>query len=491
MSSTLMLWALPVALWALATGYSGFDLGKYSDDWSQSFINPSNGSVDAAFHPWVRWPYFFRPLYFVVIWGINTAFWERDWVRHAICAMVHLGVGALLFRVLRRIGVSAGVAIAGVTVFLVWPLNGEAVLWPAAIGLPLGAAAWLAGCSRAVAFARQTPDGRPWWRVAELGAWAFVAACFHEQAAAATAGVGALYLGCCAKEQGWGLRVRRAALATVGCGAGCAMYGALLMATAPRGRRGSMGSLVGAETLGSRVEQFAARAGDWVWGTRGQGVAIEGAMEGAKIVGSGVSVWMWGPFGVLGAVLWAVGFSGVWKDSAPPLRPPHRAGGWMARTGWLVVFGVVGAAASLLPVMVTQRNSVASRYFYVLVLGVCFAGAVGVDGFARWVGERMRGVVVGMAMGVAGVVGVWGAMGMVWWQQAFRARAEAERVIGEQLRWAVATPVEGAVVVPVSIARARPALGEAFPEGPVPGAMTQSWACWGFVQKTFGRGDMS
>ncbi len=484
-----MLWMLPLALWALATGYFGFDLGKYSDDWSQSFINPSDGSVDTAFHPWVRWPFFFRPVYFVVIWTINTMFWEHDWARHAIAALVHLGVGALLFRVLRRIGVSAGAAIGAAAVFLVWPVSGEAVLWPAAIGLPLGAAALLVACERAAAFARQTPDGRPWWRAIELGAWTFLAACFHEQTAAATAAVPALYLACCPQQQEIVLRVRRAAVATAGCGVGCLVYIALMRATVPAGRRGSGVSLVSMGDAPVRLEQFVARAGDWLWGARGYEVMVGAGVRGAKLLASGATVWAWGSFVVVGVVLWV-----VWC-ATPSSRPVNAGERPAARWAWLVLFGIGFGLVSLAPIAITKSNAVASRYFYVLTLGIAFATAAGAEGLARWIASRGhgragRGLAIAAMLGTAGL-GAWGAMGMVWWQNAFRERAAADASIGTQLRWAVAQPPRDAVIVPVSIARRREPESRVFPEGPVPGALTQPWACWCFVQRTYGRGDIS
>jgi hypothetical protein len=159
-----------------------------------------------------------------------------------------------------------------------------------------------------------------------------------------------------------------------------------------------------------------------------------------------------------------------------------------------MLFGVTAALASLLPVLVTRNNAVASRYFYLVTLGMAWAGAVGADALVRWM-ERRGGNVwraaAGAMMLATVAIGVWGALGMVWWQGAFKTRAEMDRTMGEQLRWLVARPEKGAVVVPVSVARSRTARKGPFPEGPVPGALTQPWTCWCFVQKTYGRGDMS
>jgi hypothetical protein len=479
---TLLLWLFPVAIWAVATGFYGFHLGKYSDDWSQSFINPQTGHADASFHPWVRWPFFFRPLYFIVVWALNTACWEHDWARHLIAALAHFSVGICLYRLLRRIGLNRPASIAPVSIFLACPTHEEAVLWVAAIGIPIGTALFLIACERVVDFSRLIPDGRPWGRLAVIGLLIFAAACFHEQPAAAAAALPALYLACCIPNQPLWVRVRRTAFVTIFVGGACVLYATLITLTAPAGRRGSLASLVTGSNASERFTGFAREVGRWLFGDHARDAVIDAAGRGLRLAFAQPAGWLFALLLAVGLGAWFFVFPRCWA---------RRHGHWTTRrTPWLLAFCAIIPIASLLPVAMTASNGIYSRYFYVLTLGLPLLIAILID---RASGAGLRGgprratpVLVAL---LAAAISIGGALAMVSWQGDFATRAAMDGGIGAQLAALVPDPPRSAVVVPVSIATPRDLAARAAHA--IPGVLERPFAGWAFIQHIYGRDDLS
>jgi hypothetical protein len=181
-------WALPLALWLIATAWFGFDIGKFSDDWAISLRTPETDAYQWPASPFIRWHYFWRPAHLLTVYGLATAFWHHDWVNHAISALAHLGVGVLLYRFLRVVGIGSVAARCAMCVFLVVPVSVGAVLWLAALGSVVGVG-WLLWIAMVcVRMARAEGKGRggrrEWaWRRTSRCSWR---RCLREGAAGRT-----------------------------------------------------------------------------------------------------------------------------------------------------------------------------------------------------------------------------------------------------------------------------------------------------------------
>jgi hypothetical protein len=479
---TLLLWLFPIAIWAVSTGFLGFGLGKYSDDWSQSFINPQTGHADAAFHPWVRWHFFFRPLYFIVVWAINTAFWEHDAARHLIAALCHLAVGICLFRLLRRIGLNRPASIVPVSVFLACPTHYEAVFWVAAIGIPIGSALFLIAAARVVDFSRQIPDRRPWWRLAAIFLLIFSAACFHEQPAAGAASLPALYLACCISNQPFFIRLRRAMLVGISGGLACIFYTALITLTAPAGRRGSLSSLVTGAHASDRLSNFTRDIRRWLIGDHARDAVIDAAERGLHIASSHTATFIFPPLLLAGLAAWFIAFPANWSRTL---------GNWTTRrTPWLFAFCAILAIASLVPVAMTASNGVYSRYFYVFGLGFPIACACLIDLLSGLrIPRSLRFALPCSVALVAAALTLWGSLAMISWQREFAARAAVDREIGARLLELVPNPPRNAVVIPIAISL--PHTGTRSPDHSIPGVLERPHAGWAFIQHLYGRADVS
>lgn len=115
---------------AMATFFVG-DTGVYNDDYFLNQREPATGQIESLVmnRPWHLW----RPVTRVVLPALVTTLWETPWALHLIGAVLHVAVVGLGYGLMRRVGVSAGIAAAGAMVFMVYPVHFEAVLWIAII----------------------------------------------------------------------------------------------------------------------------------------------------------------------------------------------------------------------------------------------------------------------------------------------------------------------------------------------------------------------
>ncbi len=484
------LWAFPLTLWLVATGWYGFDLGKYSDDWAISLRTPETDAYAWPASPFLRWGYFWRPLHLVAVYGLATVFWHHDLVNHAISALAHLGVGVLLYWALRRFRSSRGVAIGVVSLFMTFPLHHEAVLWPAALGSVVSTALLLLLVPWWGEFASRPADGRPWKSVAGMAALTFVIACWHEQAAACAAAAFAVSWARSPVEQSWRVRARRAALVMLAGGVGCAVYVGLLAGTAPSGRRGSMGNMVQVAGTDARVESVLSQVREWILGSNFVDAAIGPGLKGWSWMGETGPGW----WGVAGIVIAVFGWILMCWSERIVLPVMGDAQGGVVRRRWLIVFGVVGAIACFVPIAITRSNPVYARYFYPVAACMAFALASVADGVLDGVGRksiRMRWAFAWVFGAITVVASLFGAGAMVDWQRAYRDQYERDREVARQLLVLLPSPPRGAVFVPIRIDGGWMERARTYPFGRVPGALTQPWSSWAFVQRAYGRSDIS
>lgn len=491
--SVLALWAFPLALWAVCVAWYGFDLGRFSDDWAISLRTPETDAYRWPASPWVRWPYFWRPLHLVSVYGLATIFWHASWVIHAVSALAHLGVAVALFSLLRSIGCMRGAASAGAVMVLAWPLNYEAVLWPAAIGSVVGTGGFLLLALLVVRLARnrrelQRAESLRW--IGAIAGTAFLTACWHEQPAACAAGLAALVMAVRPRGMPARMIVRRILLVGSAAALGCGTYIALLMGTAPGGRRGSAESLVSLDGAELRLQSTLSQIREWLFGSRFVEAAVGQAVAGARIAAER-------PLGamVLAAV---VALAGWWVLRGLRAGDAERGDGAGVAAGrpyawpWLVIFAVVISAASLVPVVLVRGNYVFARYFYPTGVGVAVIGATLLDSVLVRAGGAFAWRVCRLVFGgLIAVMCLIGMLAMVGWQDDFRERSMLDEQVAQNLREAVPALPSGAVLVPVQTADHARFKGRAFPAGRVPGALAQPWSSWAFVQRSFARSDLS
>lgn len=404
--------------------------------------------------------------------------------------MAHLGAALLLYRALRTFRSNRGVAIGVVSLFLTFPLHHEAVLWPAALGSVVSTALLMLLVPWWGEFASRPADGRPWKSLAWMATLTFIVACWHEQAAACAA---ASFAACLARSpvgQRWLVRVRRAALVMLAGGTGCALYVALLAGTAPAGRRGSIANMVQVVGSDARVGSVVSQVRAWILGSSFVDAAIAPGLMGWSRMGATALGWLGiaAVFASAGGWMWSC----LNEQSLLPAGNDARAG--VVRKRWLILFGVLGAIACLIPIAITRSNPVYARYFYPAAACMAFAIAAIANGALDAAGRasaRKRMVLAAFLGAITVTVSLYGASGMADWQRAYRDQYERDREIARQLRVLVPSPPRGAVFVPIRIDGASMERTQAYPFGRVPGALTQPWSCWAFVQRTYGRSDVS
>lgn len=483
--------ALLVGLWALCSGgVHGFALGRHSDDWAYTLADPSGHGL-AGVTPFVRYGYFFRPLFFLTVYGVNTLGGAGAWPAHLLTGLAHLGAGLGQLRVLRRLHVPIGPAGLAAGAFLALPMHYEAVLWSASLGLTAGMACAVATLLLALRFIEAPSVPRPLSGRATLG-WcaalagmAFVTACWHEQPAAAACAGPALMLAGRPGFQRWGVTVRRAALAGLSLGAGCAAYMALLVKTTPAGARGSAASLAGLASVPGRMARVLEGSWDLSFGARGmERLAGAQALGWEELRSAWGWAWMIG-LGVLAAawVAWA-----WWMPRPPRVRETPMPRG---RALALIGAGAGVAVLGLAPVALIQGTFVFPRYLYPASFGLAMALGAAVSMLVPPWGSRWSAAPARVFAGVVGaaVLLLGAAPAMVGWGAAYRARDAMDRRIVASLRPQVPDPPRDAVFVVID-PRDASATGRGF-DAAIPGNLHLPWGAAPLVARLYGRADLS
>lgn len=237
--------AFAVVLWFASTFFFLGDTGKHSDDYGVVMRDPATGAINLSHHPWVRWPYFWRPLHLAHASAINTISWDHPWIGHLELAVAHGLVAWMLMGLLTRLGVRRPISYAAALLFMACPLIAEAVLWTSASCNAISCLFLF----RTLELVRRQGAGPPTHiRTLWIALLSFITACWYEPGAAALAAVPFVYLAArartiepaLARASPW----RGALRCTIAAGFGCLLYATLLLITAPPKTRGGSESLV-------------------------------------------------------------------------------------------------------------------------------------------------------------------------------------------------------------------------------------------------------
>jgi hypothetical protein len=335
------------------------DIGKWREDFTWTLRDPVTGLNDWA--GLFRFPFFWRPCSLVYVRGLNTLFWNFDPPRQALAVLAHLFTAWMLLRAMRAWGASPRIAGTGALLFLVLPQTYEVALWPSATPTAIATGIFLL----LVAWAPRLAKARP-LAIAGFVALGAVIPCWNEQPAAGLAALPLLLLA----DRGEPRRLTRAVLITGAVGLACVAYLALYLVTSPHGGRGAIGSYTPPDELANKVLIILRDAADKLVGTSAYGMLRGGLRLGAPVLETTRGV-LWLLFATLAGLAWA--FRSRYPTAHIGPRPP-----WQA-----ILFGVLAAAAMLVPMVVITLVRVEPRMLYAPAACLIFAGTCAVTALLR------------------------------------------------------------------------------------------------------------
>lgn len=474
--------ALPALVWLVGSFYFLGRLGKWIDDYGAHLRDPATGAIRWGEMLVPQWWFFWRPIHIQLIYWLQTLFYNHDWVNHLFSALMHALACFGLWKFLRECGIGRCCAACAAVVMLGSVQGFEAVFWPATVSTSIATAAFFWAAVLVVRHA----GGREGTRaVVALGVLGFVIPCLYEQQAAALAATPVLYLAAArpgARRGTWWNDVGRMVVALAPCGVAVLVYVALFVVTvrADRMARESQfgrpeevwpHALFLLKAMGLNVLPFLELGGLWDAGVR-------------TLRGSWIGLFGWGALAgaTMGAWVWA-----WWSERRDDRAADH--GGAMERRrvhpGALVVFGVLCALLSLVPIAAITGAGISPRLAYFPLACALMALAGGLDLAVGRIGRIAAIGRTGVALG-AGVLAVVGSVYMVGAQWHMRHRYEADGRMMRSLRRAIPNPAPGTLLVPMR--------WEPDPEGPTtarPGGSFQPiwmspWAINTEVKRVYG-----
>jgi hypothetical protein len=336
------------------------DIGVYNDDYFCNQRDPATGEVQDLVmnRPWHLW----RPLTRRVLSPLVTLLWPHPWMLHAIDAMIHAAITAMVYALLRRFRVHPGVAGPCALAFMIYPGHFEAVLWIAItctlLSVLLVLTVWhvyLWWLTRSQAHSIPVRLGA----LGAMGGLAWCAAAFNEQPPAALVALpfAWLVIGPAAGRSRLH-RTVRTALPMVVAGSALLLY-----------VRGFVRNTPGFHGLGVAQQGAVGRLGELVRQLPGESILanfIGGAWrQGLQCVASHPS-----RAGILLALIGLAALPWCWRGTArrgvPALDRPRAIG--------LLLLGTVWAAAVWLPVAMAHAHPL-PRLFYPSAIGLAIAAA--------------------------------------------------------------------------------------------------------------------
>ncbi len=495
-SWTALAWALlPVAAWFVATLWFGGEVGRGTDDYSVSLRDPATGELPSPFNPWVRYPFFWRPLHVAMCFGLGTVFSEHWRVLMVFCAVMHgaacLGVYALL-----RAGTrSRGPAAVGALALLVHPMNFEVAFWFCSISAAIATMLWcglMLWCVRLVKRA-----SRP--RLLELlgvGALALAIPCFYEQPATGVLAMPLVLLAAWLASTGGPTLVPAAIRAIVLCFiAGCMniVYIVLLRLTAPETFRGGSGSFVSGDRLGARIGDVARSARWQLEGPRIRQVTTGAWQAGLDALATPVGIAVLAMLALL-VIAWAWAW---WGEESPaqdgPARPA-RPRLVLSRVCWLAAGSVLFCGA-FVPIALMARQNVEARTLYFPLVGLCLIVAHAVDALLGCVPasgrlhtvRRAASALLALAAGAGVLAGVVVCVGIQAW---CHGRAKRDEHIAAQLAELVPNPPPNTVYVPLKLDAGPTSSGLPMFDRLRPAAFATTWSATALMQQATRRRDV-
>lgn len=477
-------WVFPFAVWLAGSYFLLGKLGKWSDDYSMMCASKVTGEWTFAGVSKYMWTGMWRPINLQTAGYLQSVLWTQDRAIHTITAVLHALVAWMLFRFLRRAGISAHAAAGGAVLFLGAPMAYEVIFWAPTIGALIGAITAL-GLGMLV---MRLGDGRMRWGVfAPVGfVLALLIACAYEQPATACGAMPLLYLGASDPARGWRKRFMGACGVALVLGLGCLAYVAGVVGTVSAGARGSAQTFVSSETIGMQtvnmlyglsrrlfLERFA--AGAWQ----------EGLWRIAQTpVWTGVVALLL----AVGAVMWVRWW--MRGDYAPKTTAETQTTRGVGRW-WMILFAVAGFLLAFLPILAIRGQGVESRLLYWPLICLTIVAAVCTDWVivcaARWKGGWAVRAVAGAAVAGGAVVGCVLLVGV---QSAYAKRSRMDIRAIADMRAQLPDPAPGTVFVSVAHRDRAVQTGSAYFDTFMWGIWQIPWAALPAVQLGYQREDL-
>jgi hypothetical protein len=409
-------------------------------------------------------------LYYLLVPEMLTALGGHDWVLHILSASVHGLNAALLWILLRRIGMDWRVASFGALLFVAYPAPWEVVLWPSAIPTGFATALFQCACLLYIGYVRGSAR---WPALIAIALATFAIPCLNEQPAT---GVAALPLLAFAARQNEAPGRRRwlcgwvAALAPVG------LYLALFLTTAPAGARGSATGLISSSEFGSKFAVSVHSIKDFMLMPNFRGGA-------AKL---GFRTLIDNPT-LSAALLAALAVSAVpwlrrWMlhSQAQPTPSGHAP--------WMAAFGAAIFTLGWLPVVLFKRQGVEPRLCYFPGLGCVLAAAATALAFNGLL-DRSKALRALSAAALLATIGV-GAVILIGVQAAMQKRWRRDLAQAAQLRGLFPSPAPGTVFIPVRIDETNTTTGAARFDSYFCGPMERPWSGGQWIRRGYRRWDV-
>lgn len=482
----LALWAFPIVLWLVATIGLGGSLGKSTDDYSTNLRDPVSNSLAHGFKPFAEYSYFWRPAHVWLIHALQSYGYEYDRLIHATSAVVHGVVSFLLFLLIRRCSKSAIAAGAAAMLFLVLPIHHEALYFTSTISTMIAAALLLWLAFAVARDASLSPSDRRWWHIAAMAVISLAIPFFYEQAGACVIALPLLWLAS-TEPSANRLTPRSFARPLVITALTAAMQGAMLLAllgTAPGGRRGSGASI---RPIGEWADSWmaaAARLLDLLAGHRA-----------TSLIGGGLGL---APTSIMASVLWVwlvpLGLTAlafmltVWRYSTAYSAEPQNRTTRLRLL--LVAFGLIAAAAALVPPALVTGQGVPPRLTYIptLALAIALGGVIALATSALGRHGRRMTLIVGAP--VLATVAISGALTLMGVQVWYQSRARSDVAIARQLQRLIPEPPSETIFVPVRIEHTTTRSGDVLFDRLRHGAFETIWSATALARQTYRRRDV-
>jgi hypothetical protein len=491
-------WLLAIAAlaWLVSSVLLAPELGKYSDDYAVVMRDLATGELDLSTHdaqPWVRWPYFWRPLHLAFIYLLGTLLWYHDWLLHVISALAHAACAGLLFQLLRRLRIDLWPAGLAAIAFMTFPLGAEAVLWFSACAGVLGSIVLLVVLN---VVARWSISDQPLTprRLSVVLMGSFACACLYEMSAAALVAAPLVVLAARLRPPQSQTRrpdIRRALLVAAALGLGCGLYAALLLSTAPDWQRGSPQSLASPRSLTLRALSLVREAPDWLLGVRARDLWLGALIDARHAV---ATLRIRHVLLLIGIALGsAAGLAliehrdqrsaGIQPD--PPVGPEHPERASPA----LALIAVIGSTITLvswLPVLLVPANSLELRLWYTPLVGLAavFAALLSIEPLRRAGLPQVLSRAIALTLILAGSLAMFGL------QHRFRSVHERDQLQLRSLQAVLPSPPVGSIVLPLRSLDTGAATGRDFYDHAVAGGFSQPWSSWAMIRAGYRRRDL-
>lgn len=470
-------WLFPIVLWALATLLLRGDLGRWNDDYAFSQRIPETNTYQQL-HPYM-WGIFtlsqqiWRPLFFIIIPSLQTALWDAPWINHTLHALLHLGLCALVWRLLLRLDVSRRTAAALTLVYMTFPVHFQTLFWSACLTTVLATGIYVLLVLMYIRYA-ELPPGRLCSR-GRLIAWASgitavgtLIPLINEQPAAAVIALPFLHPAFRLRRDPWrGSRIRDLARALLPVAALLVMYAGYLylyVTTSRKGYPATSGTFIDLhpKVFFARVPSFLSEMWRCLTIQNHWDELFKDGVRALKALGTEGVVWTV-VVAVTGA-LWA------WRWFTHPAgTEDHGSSGHAARPeaprttlGQIVAFGLMLFSSAWGVIYVLKVYQPEPRLFFMPLIGVAaILGKLADMLIEKLVRAGTLGLVVVRLSSAAIVpIVIGGAVILAGTQRIYHEVFYRDEGIGAQLRALVPEPQRAAFFLPVRVEDPRYRVGE-------------------------------